>query len=191
MACPAPDPTTVTRTGEAIGVLAEPPLVVGGLSALLAGTGLSVRADPLRAEVALVDPDRWSPDRDDPLDVALRRLRHRFSHVACWSWGSADRDRRLVSDGIVDVAVSKRDAGDELAPALVELAGAPVGVAPRGLSERQRQILELVAAGRTNTEIARIVWLSPWTVKDELSEIFRILGVENRVQAAALVAGGS
>ncbi|MGW5360672.1 response regulator [Actinopolymorpha pittospori] len=52
------------------------------------------------------------------------------------------------------------------------------------LSERQREILDQLATGAGNAEIAARLHLSEGTVKQYLREIFRILGVENRVQAA-------
>jgi DNA-binding NarL/FixJ family response regulator len=54
-----------------------------------------------------------------------------------------------------------------------------------GLSARQHEILVRVAAGATNPEIAAAHDLSRETVKDELSKIYRKLGVRNRVEAAA------
>lgn len=55
------------------------------------------------------------------------------------------------------------------------------------LSPRETEILELVAKGRTNKEIGREVGLSPKTVKNYLSNIFRKLHVTRRSQAAALI----
>jgi DNA-binding CsgD family transcriptional regulator len=50
------------------------------------------------------------------------------------------------------------------------------------LSERQLRVLELVAAGLTNKEIARYLSYSPSTVKSEVATLFRVLGVTNRAQ---------
>jgi two-component system response regulator DesR len=52
-----------------------------------------------------------------------------------------------------------------------------------GLSERQRQILSLLAGGATNREIAEQLSLSPHTVKGHISELYRRLRVRNRAQA--------
>ncbi len=56
------------------------------------------------------------------------------------------------------------------------------------LSEREREILRLVAQGRDNTEIARELYLSPSTVKNHVSSILDKLGVDSRVQAAVRAA---
>ena len=58
--------------------------------------------------------------------------------------------------------------------------GEPGGVP---LSERERQVLELVADGATNREIGAALHLSPHTVKEHTSALYRKLGVRNRAQA--------
>ena len=54
----------------------------------------------------------------------------------------------------------------------------------RTLSSRERQVLELVAAGATNREIGAELHLSPHTVKDYTSDLYRKLRVRNRLEAA-------
>jgi DNA-binding NarL/FixJ family response regulator len=54
------------------------------------------------------------------------------------------------------------------------------------LSESQREILRLISEGYSNREIASRVHLSENTVKSHIQEIFRKLGVRNRVEAAIL-----
>jgi DNA-binding NarL/FixJ family response regulator len=55
-----------------------------------------------------------------------------------------------------------------------------------GLTERERQILELLATGRSNKEIARALDLSEKTVKHYMTNILQKLQVRNRVEAALL-----
>jgi NarL family two-component system response regulator LiaR len=52
------------------------------------------------------------------------------------------------------------------------------------LSERELEVLGLIAEGRDNSEIAATLVISPQTVKAHVSSILAKLGVENRVQAA-------
>ena len=52
------------------------------------------------------------------------------------------------------------------------------------LTERQTEILALVAVGATNDEIADRLCISPHTVKTHLYNIFKKINVPNRVQAA-------
>jgi len=57
-------------------------------------------------------------------------------------------------------------------------------VQARQLSSRELEILELVAAGQTNREIAQRFWVTETTVKFHLTRIYRKLGVKNRTAAA-------
>lgn len=52
------------------------------------------------------------------------------------------------------------------------------------LSQRQKQILQLIAAGNSNKQISRLLNISPGTVKAHLEAIFVRLHVHNRTQAA-------
>jgi len=52
------------------------------------------------------------------------------------------------------------------------------------LSDREVEVLKLVAAGLENAEIAAKLHISPKTVKNHLSNIFMKLQFENRIQAA-------
>ena len=54
----------------------------------------------------------------------------------------------------------------------------------RQLSSRELEILQLVAAGQTNREIAQRSWVTETTVKFHLTRIYRKLGVKNRTAAA-------
>ncbi|WP_032640390.1 helix-turn-helix transcriptional regulator [Enterobacter sp. EGD-HP1] len=54
------------------------------------------------------------------------------------------------------------------------------------LSERQRDVLKLLAAGESNKEIGRNLNISAATVKAHLEALFRRLDVKNRTQAALL-----
>jgi len=51
------------------------------------------------------------------------------------------------------------------------------------LSEREREVLDLIAGGSTNREIAEELYLSPHTVKEHTSALYRKLGVRNRTEA--------
>ena len=65
--------------------------------------------------------------------------------------------------------------------------------APGGLTPTEEQVAALVAAGRTNREVADALFISPRTVQWNLSKIYRKLGVRSRAELAAKLAseGGS
>ena len=53
------------------------------------------------------------------------------------------------------------------------------------LTAREHEVLDLIAAGRSNTELAETLFLSPKTVRNHVSHIFRKLRVTDRTQAIA------
>jgi DNA-binding CsgD family transcriptional regulator len=52
-----------------------------------------------------------------------------------------------------------------------------------GLSQREVEIMEWVRIGKTNFEVAMILNISAFTVKNHLQRIFRKLDASNRAQA--------
>jgi len=52
------------------------------------------------------------------------------------------------------------------------------------LSERESVVLEAVARGLSNRQIARELWISEQTVKFHLRNLYRKLGVSSRTEAA-------
>ncbi|MGR8009465.1 LuxR C-terminal-related transcriptional regulator [Streptomyces hypolithicus] len=56
------------------------------------------------------------------------------------------------------------------------------------LTERERQVLFLVAEGLSNGEVGRRLFLSPETVKEHVSRILGKMRVANRIQAAVVAA---
>jgi DNA-binding NarL/FixJ family response regulator len=51
------------------------------------------------------------------------------------------------------------------------------------LSEREREVLDLIASGATNREIAEALFLSPHTIKEHTSALYRKLKARNRAEA--------
>ena len=56
--------------------------------------------------------------------------------------------------------------------------------APSQLSDREMQVLRLIASGQDNAQIAAELHISPKTVKNHISNILMKLQIENRIQAA-------
>jgi DNA-binding CsgD family transcriptional regulator len=68
--------------------------------------------------------------------------------------------------------------------------GAPDATGVEALSAREREVAELIRAGRTNPEIARELYLSPKTVESHVRNIFAKLRVASRQEVAQLVERG-
>ena len=54
---------------------------------------------------------------------------------------------------------------------------------PEGLSNRESEILALITQGKPNSEIARLTYLSPNTIKTYIRSAYRKIGVRSRTQA--------
>ncbi|HEX8857897.1 MAG TPA: AAA family ATPase [Actinomycetes bacterium] len=63
--------------------------------------------------------------------------------------------------------------------------------APLGLTPTEERVAQLVADGKTNSEVAAELFLSRRTVEDNLSRIYRKLGVRSRAQLARSYASGN
>jgi DNA-binding CsgD family transcriptional regulator len=103
----------------------------------------------------------------------------------------ADRLRRLAAAVAAGVTPAATDAIDDAA-ALLALAQAAPPAATAGprddasaLSRREREVLRLVAAGRTDREIADALFVSRHTISNHIRHILDKLDVANRAAAVA------
>jgi NarL family two-component system response regulator LiaR len=67
---------------------------------------------------------------------------------------------------------------------MVRALSQPRGGAPEGLSEREAEVLSLVADGLSNAQIAARLALAEKTVKNHVSNLLAKLQLEDRTQAA-------
>ncbi len=109
-----------------------------------------------------------------------------------------DADLQEISAGVRAAAAGQAAIAPRVGSGLlarIREQGAPDAAAPPrppassrspldALTDRERDVLRLVARGAENSEIAQQLHLSSSTVKSHLSAIYDKLGVENRVQAA-------
>jgi DNA-binding NarL/FixJ family response regulator len=98
-----------------------------------------------------------------------------------------DADPEELASGVRLLASGNSPLAAKAARVLVESrTQASTGGAGEGsaLTARERTVLELVATGCANKEIARRLQISERTVKTHLTRVFRSLGVFDRVQAA-------
>lgn len=158
------------------------------LAELFAGTFLRALAGHASARVALAAGDpgtalarirpaaRTWAEHDAVHDLARARV---VVGLACRGLGDEEAAVRELSEARDGFArLGARPAEDEVA----RLLGA---AAPGGLTAREVEVLRLVAAGRSNPEIAAELVLSEKTVARHLSNIFAKLEVSSRTAAAA------
>jgi ATP/maltotriose-dependent transcriptional regulator MalT len=143
------------------------------------GAVLLASGDPARASVVLRQAWRMWRTLDAPYEAAQVRLR-------------MARARRELGDHVA--ADVELDAAAQVfqrlqaAPALVqvaELSRRPERAAPGGLTPREVEVLQLVATGATNREVADTLVISEKTVARHLSNIYVKLGVGSRAAATA------
>ena len=96
-----------------------------------------------------------------------------------------------VEDGIMAYALRDQSElpGRRSTPSETESDGAPPRLGAQQLddplSERELEVLALLASGRTNAEIARDLFVAMGTVKSHTGNIYRKLGAKNRAEALA------
>lgn len=85
---------------------------------------------------------------------------------------------RLVAEGnmVID---------PDLVGAVTEELAPTGGDRPAGLTQRELEVLRLLAGGNTNREVARKLFVSPDTVKTHVEHIFQKLGTSDRTSAVA------
>jgi ATP/maltotriose-dependent transcriptional regulator MalT len=103
-----------------------------------------------------------------------------------------------AGDGVVSYALPERDrqAAPDAAsapPSKHSEEGGESAKEPRRLedplSERELEVLRLLASGKTNSEAARELFVSVGTVKSHTGNIYRKLGARNRAEALARARG--
>ncbi len=165
-----------------------------------------VRAELHRAEDRDT-PDLWSEAvtafecLERPYELA--RVRHRLAAALLATGGDDERARatellrlartvaghlgaRPLADAVDLLAQRARlPLGRTAAPAAVPVADTDPAEA-LGLTGRERDVLRLVAEGRTNRQVAEALFISPKTASVHVSNILAKLGVSGRGEAAAL-----
>lgn len=86
-------------------------------------------------------------------------------------------NRVCAGENVFHPAVTQKMVGEFRRMAAAE------GAAPTRLTLREQEVLEHVARGENNREIARLLFISEKTVKSHLTSIFRKLSVDGRTQA--------
>jgi two-component system response regulator DesR len=183
-------------------------LVLGALAALLALEGdidVVARAGDGKAALEAVrafKPDVLLSDIEMPglsgLDVAEAIAREGLATKVCivTTFGRSGYLRRAMDAGVRGYLL-KDAPSDLLAAAIRKVASGGRAIAPElaeaawdapanPLSERERDVLRLADEGRSNKEIARLLDLSPGTVRNYLSEASSKLGAASRIEAGRM-----
>lgn len=93
-----------------------------------------------------------------------------------------DAPEQALHDAILNTAARKRTLAPGVAATLAERISNP----EEALSEREIEILQALASGATNRELAAQLFISLATVKTHLIHIFRKLGVDTRTAAVTV-----
>ena len=130
--------------------------------------------------------------------TCIKLLRERFPDVATAVLSGIDSDEtieaalRAGAHAFISKSVDPAALADALRQAAREPVAKAIGVAEKrvdpiveetGLTEREVAVLQALAQGQSNKEIARTLWLAEQTVKFHLTNIYRKLDVRGRTEA--------
>jgi DNA-binding NarL/FixJ family response regulator len=164
------------------------------------GRGWLARAEAeYRRAAGRNDPDAWRAVCDDfgPAYVyEIARTRWRLAEALA---EAGERDEAAKQWGLARKTAIRlgarplRQALDDLArrarlgaSAGHGAAGADANALLAGLTSREREVLRLIAAGRSNKEIASVLFIAPKTASVHVSNILGKLGAGSRTEAAAI-----
>lgn len=149
------------------------------------------------ADLLIVDV-RMPPNMQDDGALAAQQLRSRYPQlaivllsqhvetrhvlhlVATGSFGYLLKDRVLRVDDFLDALTRVAGGGTALDPTIVQALVAPTRRDDpiRQLTPREREVLELVAEGKSNTSISRQLVITERTVETHMRAIFRKLDID-------------
>lgn len=142
-----------------------------------------------------------TPTRIAALDAALAAAEGSAFGLV-WLWIRLDLGRALAASGddraVAELKRVAQMASNQGAGTVLELAERALralgvrtwrrGAAAKPLTEREQEIVRLVAEGASNPEIAQQLFLSRKTVERHVSNVLRKVGARNRAELAARVA---
>jgi DNA-binding NarL/FixJ family response regulator len=156
-------------------------------------------AQERRANLLVAGIDNAPSSADDLKSIQRARERVGDLHIVVWS---TVRDPRAVKAAFAAGAaayVLKTARPDDLTLAIRQVFERSIYLAKEWplpevveteesgswmLTPREREILQLVAEGYSNAQLARMLWVSGETVKFHLSNIYQKIDVTNRTEAS-------
>ena len=161
-----------------------------------ADTGSQVLPLVERTKPDLVVLDLRMPGMDGLTCIKHIRERHPDVRTAVLSGLDSDETIEAALRAGANAFISKAIDPTDLPAALRRAAEEPVAeamgrtekrldsaVEEKGLTERELAVLQALAQGQSNKEIARTLWLAEQTVKFHLTNIYRKLDVRSRTEA--------
>ncbi len=155
---------------------------------------------PLHDDVDIVLYDSFAQPESDHDEISVLVKNPRARHVVVYTWNfhpdlvSSARDQGV--SGYLSKGLPARDfvtaleavhAGEVVFNDVPRRATSITGLdwpgRQEGLSDRESEILALITQGKSNTEVARLTFLSPNTVKTYIRSVYRKIGVASRTQA--------
>jgi DNA-binding NarL/FixJ family response regulator len=201
-------------TGERTAVIVDHhPLWLDALERLLEKVGIAVAARTTNVDEAFALIEQHKPDvvvteyeslRQEDMSLPLlqhaRSVRADVKCVVLAAGPDAEQISTAFANG-ASVVCAKTAPPDDLALAVrqafdrsIHFATTHTPVEPRepsakamsaaSLTKREVEILRLVSEGYSNSQLARMLWVTEQTVKFHLSNIYRKLNVSNRTEAA-------
>ena len=192
-----------------LALLPDAPLVMAGTSDMLARVAPEIEVicladtseDPGRVDFIVYDPQRHdieglshlTRNSPDALTVAFSwSTRPDLVDDAHRQGAAGFLSKELSADEVV-AALRALRAGHHVRFLVQPYAPVPQSATsgrPNGLTERELQVLGLIARGLSNDEIARTLYVSPLTVKSHLSRTMTKLGARDRAQLVVMAYQG-
>ena len=158
--------------------------------------------EPLATSVDVALYDTFAQPEADHDDIGVLIASPRARHTAVYTWNFHPE---LVQSALAQGAsgyLSKTLPAHALVAAIESIHGGEVVISPdpgkaridvglewpgkpEGLSNRESEILALITQGKPNSEIARLTYLSPNTIKTYIRSAYRKIGVKDRAEATA------
>lgn len=152
-----------------------------------------------RVDVAVIDISNLGAGAPAAI-ASLRRYRPALRILVGARCRVAIDPRRIGGDGVLPATRSAAEILAHVQAALLEetwpaaAPGEPPAPPARhlaGLTGREREVIDRIATGATNREIAADLHLGSESVKKYASAAYRKLGVRNRTEATAVLATGA